>query len=267
MLFLLFNLTCWSFQGFRRSVVKKLISHLRTVGESFNLHIFHGITRLSDTWKTLGGRSRSKYLLGWAAFCCLVSLKFRRVKSMIITLVGRHFLSGCFCWGNIMQCERRLYGISGRAFYRVGKAGCLQKSPAREFAVRARWKRAVPRRCSAVVTLVLQNLKALSVPWWDQIPSATGRPVLNLRLKTRHCSNPVDLNHRRFRKESIPWRQMRENFLGSTPVVGEMELKWVWCWGQHSPGAILQVGAGSRVPVRRRKGSVWLFHQFLLQLR
>lgn len=140
--FFFFNLTCWSFQGFRRSVVKKLISHLRTVGESFNLHIFHGITWLSDTWKTLEVGAGANICWDEQFFFCLVSLKFRRVKSMIIMLVGRHFLSGCFCWGNIMQCERRLYGISGIAFYRVGKAGCLQKSPAREFAVRARWNRA-----------------------------------------------------------------------------------------------------------------------------
>lgn len=61
-----------------------------------------------------------------------------------------------------MQCERRLYGISGIAFYRVGKAGCLRKSPACEFAARAHWKGAGTWWRFAVVTLALQNLRALS---------------------------------------------------------------------------------------------------------
>lgn len=60
-----------------------------------------------------------------------------------------------------MQCERRLYGISGIAFYRVGKTGCLRRSPACESAAKAHCKGAKTRCCVAVVSPALQNLEAL----------------------------------------------------------------------------------------------------------
>lgn len=61
---LFFNLTHRSFQGFRRSVGKKLISHLRAVGESFNLHVFSWHNLIIRHLKDTGGGSRSEHLLG-----------------------------------------------------------------------------------------------------------------------------------------------------------------------------------------------------------
>lgn len=56
-----------------------------------------------------------------------------------------------------MRCERRLYGISGITFNRVGKAGCLQRSPACELAARAHWKGTETWCCFPVATLVLES--------------------------------------------------------------------------------------------------------------
>ena len=68
------------------------------VGESINLHVLHGITCLSDTWKTLEVGAVAN--ICWdEQFFSLISFKFRCVKSMIITLVGRHLLSGLFLLG------------------------------------------------------------------------------------------------------------------------------------------------------------------------
>lgn len=101
-----------------------------------------------------------------------------------------------------MRCERRLYGISGIAFYRVGKAECLQLESSRWIRSEGwRGREGAGTQCHfAAVTVELQDPRALSEHRRGLCPTAAGLPILKLVLKIRresYCSQRGMAEHRR----------------------------------------------------------------------